>query len=61
MKDLDKNRIAEIEQFFVAYNRVRGKKFKILNVGGPSRAQSLAQAAMKERKDGKKKRLKAKR
>jgi hypothetical protein len=36
-------------------NRVRGKKFKILNVAGPNKAESLARNAMKERKDGKKK------
>lgn len=50
LKDLDKDRLNEIEQFFVSYNRVRGKKFKILNLGGPKKADSLAQQAMKQGK-----------
>jgi inorganic pyrophosphatase len=58
LKDLDSNRLDEIEQFFVSYNRVRGKQFKILHVGGPSKAQALAQQAMTQAKNGKAKQKK---
>jgi inorganic pyrophosphatase len=42
LKDLNTQRLNEIEEFFVSYNRVRGKKFKVLRVAGPKRAQKLA-------------------
>jgi len=50
MKDLDKNRLKEIEEFFVSYNRIRGKKFKVTGVHGPARALSLAKKGMKDAK-----------
>jgi inorganic pyrophosphatase len=46
IKDLDEQRLAEIEQFFVSYNHVRGKKFKVLKVRGAPRAEELAHNAM---------------
>jgi inorganic pyrophosphatase len=46
VKDLDDNKLDEIEQFFVSYNRVRGKRFKVLNLCGAKKAQALARAAM---------------
>lgn len=47
LKELNRNRVKEIEQFFVSYNRVREKKFKVLDVCGPKRAEELARAGMK--------------
>ena len=47
VKDLDKTKIDEIEQFFVSYNRVHGKKFKVLELGGPKRAETLAEEGIK--------------
>ena len=39
--DLDSNLLKEIENFFISYNRVRGKKFKCLGRYGPKRATRL--------------------
>ena len=50
LKDLNKNRVREIGDFFSAYNRVRGKKFKIISVRGPKRAEALATQGMKKYK-----------
>jgi inorganic pyrophosphatase len=49
VKDLDKDKLCEIQQFFVSYNRVRGKKFKLLNLGGPTKADKLARASIKKK------------
>ena len=47
LKDLNENRLAEITEFFVSYNRIRGKKFKVLDVHGPKKATELAHDGMK--------------
>lgn len=39
LKDLDPAKLEEIEQFFVSHNRVCGKRFKLLDVGGQKRAK----------------------
>lgn len=36
--DLDKRTLTEIENFFVSYNRLAGKKFKVLGKAGPKKA-----------------------
>jgi len=46
VKDLDAQKVREIEQFFVSYNRVRGKRFKLLGLGGPKKGEALARQAM---------------
>ncbi|HSU69460.1 MAG TPA: inorganic diphosphatase [Tepidisphaeraceae bacterium] len=53
LKDLDKTKLDEIQQFFVSYNRVTGKQFKVLNLGGPKKAQTLAEKSMTGRKRAK--------
>jgi len=53
LKDVNKDRIREIEEFFVSYNRIRGKKFKVVDVQGPNKAEALARQGTKRR--GKKK------
>jgi len=53
LKDLNKNRIHEIEEFFVSYNRVHGKQFKVIDIHGPAKAESLAREGIK--RPGKKK------
>lgn len=45
LKDIDSTKLEEIEQFFVSYNRVRGKHFKVLDVSGRKKAETLARAA----------------
>jgi len=47
LKDLNEHRLKEIEEFFVSYNRIHGKKFKVLDVGGPKKADELARQAIK--------------
>jgi inorganic pyrophosphatase len=54
IKDLNADRVKQIEEFFVSYNRIQGKKFKVLNVSGPKKAQELAQEGMKKRAKSKK-------
>lgn len=47
ISDLDKHELKEIEQFFVTYNAQDGKKFELLGLHGPRRAQRLAENGMK--------------
>jgi inorganic pyrophosphatase len=53
LKDLNEHRVKEISEFFVSYNRIRGKKFKVLDIGGPKKADELARAGMKRFAKGK--------
>jgi inorganic pyrophosphatase len=46
--DLNRTRVHEISEFFVSYNRVRGKGFDVLGVHGPERASSLARQGIKQ-------------
>jgi inorganic pyrophosphatase len=47
LKKLNGDRLHEIEQFFVSYNRTRGKCFKVTHIGGPRRAERFARDAIK--------------
>ncbi|MBV8781106.1 MAG: inorganic diphosphatase [Phycisphaerae bacterium] len=47
MNDLDKHMLDEIEQFFIDYNQQDGKKFKLLGMHGPHKAESLAEEGIK--------------
>jgi inorganic pyrophosphatase len=40
-KDLNSNMIKELENFFVAYNKARGKKFKLLGCKDTKTAMKL--------------------
>jgi inorganic pyrophosphatase len=53
LKDINDHRLDEIEQFFVSYNRIDGKKFKVLDTAGPRKAEELARAGMKRFSKGK--------
>lgn len=46
LRQLSPHLIKEIEHFFVSYNQVKGKKFKILGCYGPARAQKLVKQGM---------------
>ena len=48
LKSLDPQMLHEIEQFFATYNQQAGKKFKLLGLHGPNRAQTLARDGMKQ-------------
>jgi inorganic pyrophosphatase len=47
LNDLNRELIHEIEDFFVAYNKERGKVFKPLGRHGPKRAMKLVKQGMK--------------
>lgn len=38
LKDLNDNMLREIEQFFITYNKEKGRKFKVLRMRGPRQA-----------------------
>lgn len=44
--DLNKNMMNEIEQFFVNYNKERGKKFRVLGTRGPKQALKLLEKSL---------------
>jgi inorganic pyrophosphatase len=46
LSDLDEKVVDEIEQFFVAYNKIEGRKFKPLGRYGPKRALKLVKEGM---------------
>ena len=41
LDDLNSNMIKEIEQFFITYNKEKGKKFRVLRRRGPRQALKL--------------------
>ncbi len=43
LKDLNPHLLKEIEHFFVSYNQMAGKEFKVLGWHGPNRAKKVAQ------------------
>jgi inorganic pyrophosphatase len=47
LKDLNGTMLKEIEQFFVNYNREKGKKFKVLGRRGPQEAMKLLKKSLK--------------
>jgi inorganic pyrophosphatase len=47
ISDLSKTLLAQVEEFFVSYNKQRGKKFKITEIGGPKKALRYLQSGIK--------------
>jgi inorganic pyrophosphatase len=47
IKDIDSRLLAEIEEFFIAYNTMKGETFKALGRFGPGRAQALVRRGLK--------------
>lgn len=47
LDDLNANMIREIEQFFINYNKERGKKFKVLGKHGPREAFKLLKKSLR--------------
>jgi inorganic pyrophosphatase len=45
--EVTKSMLSQVEEFFISYNKSRGKKFKVTNVGGPSKAVKRVQKAIK--------------
>ena len=44
---LDQRILWQIEYFFISYNKLDGKKFRVLSTAGPKKAKSLVQKASK--------------
>jgi inorganic pyrophosphatase len=53
--DVRKSLLSQIEEFFVSYNKQRGKKFKITGTGGPKKAIAFLKEGIKAHKDEQKK------
>jgi inorganic pyrophosphatase len=47
VEDVSKTLLAQVEAFFVSYNKQRGKKFSITGIAGPKKAIKLLRAGMK--------------
>jgi len=41
LEELNPAILDQVEQFFVSYNKLRGKNFKLKNQGGPKRAMTI--------------------
>ena len=49
--EVHKNLLSQIEQFFISYNKQRGKKFRVTGTGGPNKAiRFLLDAAHKAKR-----------
>ncbi len=46
ISELNKSLLDQVQQFFVSYNKSRGKKFKVTGVHGPSKAVKRVQKAI---------------
>ncbi len=46
LEDLNSNMLKEIEQFFITYNKERGKKFRVLRTRGPHQALKLVKKSL---------------
>lgn len=49
--DIRKALLAQVEEFFISYNKQRGKKFKITGTDGPKKAISFLKESIKARKN----------
>jgi inorganic pyrophosphatase len=47
--DVSKTLLSQIQEFFVSYNKQRGKKFKITDTGGPKKALRYLKSGIKAR------------
>lgn len=53
--DVSKTLLSQVEEFFVSYNKQRGKKFRITGTSGPKKALALLKAGMKAHREARKK------
>ncbi len=51
IKEVSKTALDQVEEFFVSYNKQRGKKFKITSTGGPKKAVRFLKAGIKAHKN----------
>ena len=50
LRDLSPDLVAQIEHFFVSYNEMKGKQFKVRGHAGKRRALTLVKAALTTRR-----------
>jgi inorganic pyrophosphatase len=55
INDVNKTLLAQLEQFFISYNKQRGKKFKVTGTGGPKKAMQFLKDGIQAHKKNKKK------
>src|SRR5712671_238403 len=53
--DVSKTLLNQVEEFFVSYNKQRGKKFKITGTGGPGKAVKFLKSGIKAHRAQRKK------
>jgi inorganic pyrophosphatase len=53
--DMNKTLLDQLEQFFISYNKQRGKKFKVTGTGGPRKAIAFLKTGMRAYKKAKNK------
>jgi inorganic pyrophosphatase len=53
--DVSKTLLDQVEEFFVSYNKQRGKKFRVTGTGGPKKAFKFLKSGIQAHKDAKKK------
>jgi inorganic pyrophosphatase len=46
LNDLNSNMLKEIEQFFITYNKEKGRKFKVLRMRGPGQALKMVEKSL---------------
>jgi inorganic pyrophosphatase len=55
ISDVSNTLLNQVEEFFVSYNKQRGKKFKITGTGGPKKALKFLKSGIQAHKNNKKK------
>ena len=55
ISDVSKTLLSQIEEFFISYNKQRGKKFKITDTGGPKKAIRFLRRGIKAHQNAHKK------
>lgn len=48
--DINQNLLGELEHFFQSYNQMRGRRFKLLGIHGPRRAEKLLEKSRLKRR-----------
>jgi inorganic pyrophosphatase len=55
IEDISKTLLSQLEEFFISYNKQRGKKFRITGTGGPKKAIQFLKDGIKKQQNAKKK------
>jgi inorganic pyrophosphatase len=55
ISDVSKTLLDQLEQFFISYNKQRGKRFKVTGIGGPKKALGFLKVGIQAHKKDRKK------